>query len=99
MSAPRTIATLSSLRQQLDFALALQMAAARRQEFHVMASEGERIAWLQRRIDELEVSAGAAHWVAGDDAAAVATGGTPDDEGAGGGEAVARDTLAHCLLP
>ena len=54
MPTSRTIATLPLLRRQLRFALALQESAARRQAFHVMAGEGERIAWLQRCIAELE---------------------------------------------
>ena len=51
---------LAILRQNRQLAHFNQEAAARRQEFHLMASEGERIAWLQRRIDELETRAGGA---------------------------------------
>ena len=54
MSAHPTIVTLAILRQNLHLAKLTQDAATRRKHHRLAASEGERIAWLQRRIAELE---------------------------------------------
>lgn len=57
---PTPDTALAILRQNRQLAQFNQESSARRQAFHLMASEGERIAWLQRRIDELEALASAA---------------------------------------
>ncbi len=56
--AARAMVTLSILRHNLQVAQFIQESAQRRKQFLLIANEAERIAWIQRRIAELEAQVG-----------------------------------------